>query len=265
MWQEDRRRRIRSMLATFGTLSVDRATAELGVSRETIRRDLLDMELGGELRRVRGGAVGLEPAREAPYSVRATVRLREKRMIAREAAAMIRPGQMLFLDAGSTTAILAEHLAQLHGILVVTNSIDVASRIATPDSLRKRGNQVVLLGGAFGAQPPATFGTATLRDIARYRADVALLSPFGLDAEAGATSYDPNEAEIARAMFRHARQRILMADHTKLGLVSRVSYCRTAEADLILVDDRAGSLAALDAVRAANPNVRQAERRRATG
>jgi DeoR family transcriptional regulator, fructose operon transcriptional repressor len=262
MWQQDRRQRIRSMLATFGTLSVDRATAELGVARETIRRDLLEMEGAGELRRVRGGAVGIEPAREAPYAVRATVRLREKRLIAREAAAMVRPGEMLFLDAGSTTAILAEQLAQLHGILVVTNSVDVASRLATPDSRRRRGNQVVLLGGTFGAQPPATFGTATLREIARYRADMAFLSPFGLDAEAGATSYDPDEAEIARAMFRHARRRVLLADHSKLGQVSRVAYCRAAEADAIVVDDRAEP-AALAALRAVNPGLCEARRRAA--
>jgi DeoR family transcriptional regulator, fructose operon transcriptional repressor len=262
MWQEDRRQRLRSMLAAAGALSVDQATSELGVSRETIRRDLLDMETSGELRRVRGGAIGLEVAQEAPYAVRATVRLREKRLIAREAAALVRPGQMLFLDAGSTTATLAEQLAQLHDIFVVTNSIEVARHIATPDSLRKRGNQVVLLGGDFSAQPPATFGTATLREIARYRADAALLSPFGLDAEAGATSYDPKEAEIARAMFHHARHRVLLADHTKLGQVSRVSYCLTAEADLIIVSSSRGSDAQVDAIQAANPQTRIAGKRR---
>ncbi|WP_209427963.1 DeoR/GlpR family DNA-binding transcription regulator [Pararhodobacter sp. SW119] len=249
MWQEDRRQRLRSMLATFGTVSVDHATRELDVSRETIRRDLLDMELAGELRRVRGGAVGLEAAREAPYAVRTMANLREKRRIAACAARLIRPGQMLFLDAGSTTTILAERLALLSGITVVTNSIDVASRIALPDSLRKRGNQVVLLGGSFAPQPPATFGAATLREIGLYHADIALLSPFGLDAEAGATSYDRDEAEIARAMFHNARQRVLLADHTKLGRVSRCVYCFLAEADEVIIDAKAEPLSVLEPIR----------------
>lgn len=265
MWQQDRRQRLRSMLASAGSVSVDEATSELGVSRETIRRDLLEMEQAGELRRVRGGAVARAGTREAPYAERAAVRLREKRMIARAAAALVRPGQMVFLDAGSTTAILARQLAQLHGIMVITNSIEVANCMVSAENQRRRGNEVVLLGGAFALQPPATFGMATLREIGRYRADLALLSPFGLDAVAGASSYDPNEAEIARAMFRHARQRVLLADHSKLGHVSRVSYWPIAETDLIIVDDRARGSSAFEAIAAVHPNLQLAGADRASG
>lgn len=255
MWQQERRQRLRSMLARTGNVSVDEATIELGVSRETIRRDLLEMEAEGALRRVRGGAVAPDSTREPPYAERATVRMREKRQIARAAAALVQPGQMVFLDAGSTTTILAGQLAQLHGIMVITNSIEVANCLASAESQRHRGNEVVLLGGAFGLQPPATFGMATLREISRYRADIALLSPFGLDAAAGATSYDPNEAEIARTMFHHARQRVLLADHSKLGQVSRASYWPTAEADLIIVDDRAQGTSAFEAIHSENSNL----------
>ncbi|MFD1378083.1 DeoR family transcriptional regulator [Fodinicurvata halophila] len=66
MWQEERRQRIRSLLSTFGHVSVDQATSEFGVSRETIRRDLLEMEARGELKRMHGGAIALEEDREAP-------------------------------------------------------------------------------------------------------------------------------------------------------------------------------------------------------
>ncbi|MHC2331970.1 DeoR family transcriptional regulator [Bradyrhizobium sp. USDA 4454] len=90
MWQEERRRHIQSMLTTFGTPSVDRLTEDFGVSRETIRRDLMEMEESGELRRVCGGVVPVaEDNGGAPYQVRTAVRTRKKRVIAKAAAGMV--------------------------------------------------------------------------------------------------------------------------------------------------------------------------------
>ncbi|WP_407175463.1 DeoR family transcriptional regulator [Bradyrhizobium sp. STM 3562] len=114
------------MLATFGTLSVDRLTEDFGVSRETMRRDLMEMEESGELRRVRGGVVPVAEDEEAPYQERTAVRTREKRAIAKAAAAMVEAGQTIFLDAGSTTTTLAQRLAQMEGLTVVTNSLNAA-------------------------------------------------------------------------------------------------------------------------------------------
>lgn len=260
MWQPDRRQRIRGLLGTFGRVSVDRVTEELGVSRETIRRDLMEMEEAGELRRVRGGAVPADQAPEAPYAERATVRLREKRAIAAAAAVLVQPGQVLFLDAGSTTAILAEALARLSGLTVVTNSVDVAACLAAPDSVQDRRNRAVLVGGRFSPAPPATFGAAAVNEINRYTADMALVSPYGLDAQAGATSYDPDEAEIARAMLARARQRVLLADHSKLGVVSRVGFGALDGFDRIVTDARAEASPALARIRAVNPAVTIAAR-----
>ncbi|WP_430648787.1 DeoR family transcriptional regulator [Bradyrhizobium pachyrhizi] len=86
---------MRSMLATFGTLSVDRLTEDFGVSLETIRRDLMETKESGELRRVRGGVVPVAKDKEAPCQLRTAVRSREKRAIARAAAAMVEAGQTI--------------------------------------------------------------------------------------------------------------------------------------------------------------------------
>lgn len=236
MWQEERRQRLRALLATFGSVSIDRATDEFGVSRETIRRDLLEMEQDGELKRVRGGAIPQAELCEPPYAERQAVRIREKRQIAACAASLVESGQTLMLDAGSTTAILSERLSQLSGLTIITNSVDVASRLGTTDSVQDRRNKVVLIGGRFSAQPPATFGASAINEIMRYFADIAFLSPFGLDVRAGATSYDPDEAEIARAMVACSKKTILLADYSKLGVVSRVSYCTVEALDTIILD-----------------------------
>lgn len=255
MWHEERRQRIRSLLTTFGRVSVDRVTEEFGVSRETIRRDLLDMEADGELRRVRGGAVMAEERREAPYSVRSSVRVKEKRVIAGAAARLVHSGQTLFLDAGSTTAILAERLAGLSGLTVITNSVDVATHLSEGARAEGRANRTVLIGGDFNAEPPATFGGVAVNELSRYQADLALLSPFGLDLHKGATSFDPREAEIARAMVASARNTVILADHSKIGGVSRVSYCSLGDITHLVVDARAARVSHFDAIRAHVPDV----------
>ncbi|MDI6029229.1 DeoR/GlpR family DNA-binding transcription regulator [Corticibacterium sp. UT-5YL-CI-8] len=255
MWHEERQRRIRSMLATFGRLSIDQVTEDFGVSRETIRRDFMDMEEAGELRRVRGGVVPAADDAEAPYLERAAVRRREKLIIAKAAAALVEAGQTIFLDAGSTTTILAERLAQLNGLTVVTNSFDVAKCMTSSKDMAQRKNRVVFLGGEFADNPSATYGAITINEIARYRADFAIVSPFGLDVSSGATSYNPDEAEIARAMFANARQRIILADHSKLGVASRVSFCASTEPDIIIVDPKSRQSQALAKIEAVSPCV----------
>ncbi len=255
MWRPDRRQRIRALLGTLGRVSIEQVATELEVSRETVRRDFMEMEADGELRRIRGGAVPRSEPAEAPYAERAGVRLREKRAIAGAAAGLVEPGQVLFLDAGSTTATLAKALALLGGLTVVTNSVDVATQIAAPLSAGQRRNRAILLGGRFGTAPPASFGASTVNDIARYAADIAFVSPFGLDAQAGATSYDPDEAEVARAMLAHAGQRVLLVDHSKLGVVSRVSFGPAETFDRIVLDPRAEGSDALARLRAVNPRI----------
>src|SRR5699024_7001976 len=146
MWKEDRLHRIRGMLSTFQQVTTDSIAAELGVSRETVRRDIIQLETAGELRRVHGGAV-LNHA-EPPVAERARTRVGFKRAIARRVARDIRSGQTLFLDAGSTTAIVAEELAKLSGLTIITNSFDVAlhmNEIEGEGEVR-RSNRTIFLG-----------------------------------------------------------------------------------------------------------------------
>ncbi len=248
MWQEDRHQRIRALLATFGRVSAEHIAAELAVSRETVRRDLLDLELSGVLKRVRGGAVSAEAAPEPPIAIRAKARVREKRAIVRAAALRVAPGQTIFLDAGSTTSLLAEALAGHSGLSVITNSFDIALKLGSDES-RARGNDALLLGGHILAGMSATCGAATIAEIHRFHADLALLSPVGFDARYGATSFDQSEADIARAMAENARRVVIMADHTKIGAASRIAYCAADRVDILITDEAAAAVPALAEVR----------------
>ncbi|WP_140846558.1 DeoR/GlpR family DNA-binding transcription regulator [Paracoccus sp. FO-3] len=239
MWQEERHQKIRAMLASFGQVSIDRIVESFGVSRQTVRRDLIEMEQSGILRRVRGGAVPVE-TEDMEFSVRITQRLQEKRAICVAALQLLKSHQTIFMDAGSTTTIMAEVLAGPTGLTdltVITNSLEVAMRLAqnTPEN----GVRVQLLRGPVRRDPLETWGGATVADIYSYHADIALLSPLGVDAALGATYHHLYGAEIAEAMARQSTKTAILADHAKIGVTSRKCVCPTAEIDCLVVDAKA--------------------------
>ena len=255
MLQQARIHRIRTLLGTQGAVSTDRLVQELGVSRETVRRDLQALEAEGALRRVHGGGVGVEEAgREAPLAVRQATRAREKKAIARAAARLLRPGQTLLVDAGTTTALLAQEMAGLSGLTIVTNGLEVARHL-TRDEKSRRANEVILLGGQLLTEVPATCGAQTVAEIQRYRADVALLSPVGICAEHGASSFERPEAEVARAMVAAARRCIVLADHSKIGQRSRIAYAPIGSVHTLVTDARARQRAGMAALMASSCEV----------
>jgi DeoR family fructose operon transcriptional repressor len=242
MLQEERFVRIRNLLATFTQVSTERVARDLSVSRETARRDLVDLETLGALRRVHGGAVAIGPQPEAPLSVRLRSHLTEKRRIVKAALQLLSPGQTLFLDAGTTTSILAEELATLSGLTVVTNSLLIALKLSAMNTTRASGHDIILLGGHVSADTQAVYGDITVGEIHRYKADVAMLSPVGLNVKQGATSFEHHECAVARAMSTQAQRVIILADHSKIDQSSRVSYIAIADIDTIVTDSRARDL-----------------------
>jgi len=249
MLQEERLLLIRNLLATFSRVSVDRIVHELDVSRETVRRDLVQLEDLGELRRVHGGAVAVGAAPEPPLAVRLAARQKEKRAIAKAAMALMQPGQTVFLDSGSTNAIFAEELATLCGMIVITNSLTIALKLSHAGEGRDTRNQTLLLGGEIDAKTQATFGPQAIAEIHRFRADLALLSPVGLHPKHGAMSFEHHEAAIARAMVEQAEHVVILADHSKIGQSSRVSYAAPDKIDTLVTDAKASALPALAALR----------------
>ena len=214
----------------------------LNVSRETVRRDLVDLEETGQVNRVHGGAVLPEPRSEQPFRKRMSAQLRAKSEIARKAVRLIEPGQTILVDAGTTTAIFARELAKLSGVSVITNSLDVAT------TLQGAGRDVLLLGGRMAADVPATVGELTLSEIRRFRADLCFSAPVAVHPIKGAFFYELQEAEIAIAMAAQSQRSVLLADHSKLGETSRVRSWEPGEID-VLVTNGAAAEEELDAFR----------------
>ncbi len=253
MLQEDRFARIQSLLSSLDRVRTEQLIQDLQVSRETIRLDLLALESLGLVRRVHGG-VARVAQEEPPFVQRQTQRVSEKRAIAKAAVKRLQPGQLVFVDAGTTTAILAEEMCLMSHLTVVTNSITVALKLSSAQSGQagKAGAndlRVILLGGDINPEVPCTYGEVTLNEIRKYRADMALLSPVGISASDGVTFFNAHEASLATAMIEQSAALTVLADHSKIGTAGRYSVAAAAQTDAVLTNVNAGNEGALDALR----------------
>lgn len=230
MWSEARHQRIQLLLQRYDRVSTTQVMTALEVSRETVRRDFLELEALGVLKRVHGGAVHVGD--EPPIDKRSSLRVSAKQAIAKAAAQRIDSPLTLFMDAGSTTTLLARELSLLSGLTIITNSLDAAESFRQQTAARS--NQIIILGGELNDHLAATTGSSTIAQIQRFHADIALLSPVGIDARYGASSFHHDEATIARAMSECAHQTWILADYSKIGTHSRETYCPVQEISLLI-------------------------------
>ena len=148
MLRETRLHRILALIAANGHISTERLIKELGISRETARRDIIELENQGAARRVHGGLVALDSSTSEPSLKERRTRLeREKRAIARATVLHLQQGQTVFMDAGTTTTALAEELCTMPGLTIVTNSLRAAIILSEREEDKKGDSTVVLVGG----------------------------------------------------------------------------------------------------------------------
>jgi DeoR/GlpR family transcriptional regulator of sugar metabolism len=238
MWSHERQARILTLLSQHSKVSTNQLAVDFKVSRETARRDLLEMEAAGLLLRVHGGAVPaasvIEP--EPTFATRLVQSATHKQAIARYALDLIPIGATLFIDAGTTTSAFATQLAARGQVRVITNSLEIATTLA-----RGHDCETLLLGGRPHADVPATYGELTLTEINRFWADFAVISPVALNTLRGATNYELHEAEVARAMIQHAKSCMIMCHSTKIDTESRVSICKLDDIHHLVTDDQGGT------------------------
>jgi DeoR family transcriptional regulator, glycerol-3-phosphate regulon repressor len=231
--------RILEILGREGTVTIAELAGRLDVSAETVRRDVRPLADRGTLVRMHG-AVGLaSSAGEAPFQRRMRENAQAKQRIARTAASLVRNGESLALDTGTTTSFLARALTRHERLEVVTNSTDIARTLAG-----RGGNRVHLLGGRYGADSGAVLGFQTVEAMQRFRVDHAVISAGGISAE-GVMDYDPDEAAFARAILAAGRRRMVVCDSGKFNRRALVRVCPLGEIDALVTEAApAGELAA---------------------
>ncbi len=229
---QKRRDEISVMVAARGEVSVEEIAARFGTSHETIRRDLTVLQDRGALLKVHGGAKRVPHAVEGSFGERMEENREAKHVIADKLAAWLAPNQLIFMDTGSTTLIAAKALANVPGLQVVTNSLKIANALASASG----GPEVFLLGGRLEQDNCETVGPVTIEEIGRYNAQSAIITIGALCAELGASDYNIDECQVARAMIARARQAVILSDQSKFNNRAAFQVCPLSEIDVMISD-----------------------------
>lgn len=232
MYAEERQQLIVERARADGRVDVAELASEFGVTTETIRRDMTALERHGLLRRVHGGAIPVERlAFEPGLADRDAVMTAEKERIAKAALAELPVEGAVLLDAGTTTARLAEVWPADRELTVVTNAVPIAATLAT----RPR-TTVLVVGGKVRGRTMASVEDWALRSLADTFVDVAFIGVNGISAERGLTTPDTSEAAVKRAMIAAARRVVVLADHSKVGNNCLARFGMLADVDLVITD-----------------------------
>jgi DeoR/GlpR family transcriptional regulator of sugar metabolism len=202
------------LLKQEGRIVARTVAARLEVSEDTIRRDLRELAGEGLLQRVHGGALPASPAM-ADFAARQHIAVDDKSAIGRAAAQLIQPGQVVFIDGGTTSAQLVRHLAPDLRATVVTHSPSVAVDLSTHPSI-----DVIMLGGRLFKHSVVGVGSATVEAIRQVRADLYFMGVCSVHPEAGLSTGDYEEAGVKRALSAAAAETIVLASPEKLATAS---------------------------------------------
>jgi DeoR family fructose operon transcriptional repressor len=232
MYAEERQRWIVERARAGGRVEVAALATELGVTTETVRRDLTALERHALLRRVHGGAIpierlGFEPA----LAARDSVLTAEKERIARMALAELPDEGSILLDAGTTTARLADALPADRELVVLTNSLPIAMSLSVRPNIT-----VLMVGGRVRGRTQAAVDAWALHALADSYVDVAFIGANGISPERGLTTPDTTESAVKRAMIGAARRSVVLADHTKVGQDHLSRFAALDEIDTLITD-----------------------------
>jgi DeoR family transcriptional regulator, galactitol utilization operon repressor len=224
----ERERLILDRLSSDGSVSVGVLARDLGLSEVTIRGDFRILEEKGWISRKWGGAA---PALHRDILERQKVFQEQKNSIAKAAAELVRDGDIIMIEAGTTTALIARYLSGKRDIHIVTNSTLVFSYARMFPNL-----QITMTGGEFRRATESMVGPITLETLSRLNVRLAFVGTDGFTVERGMTTHLMEGAEIVRVMKAHAETTVLTADSSKFGRIGFSYVLPLSAMDLILTD-----------------------------
>lgn len=229
-------------LLRAGEVSVESLADKLNVSTATIRRDLTALERQGLLRRNHGGASPVEPALYEPFrnvssfSEQEQQRTAEKRRIGLAAAELIQDGDTIALGAGTTTTQIARSIRHRRRLTVLTNAVNIAMELSHRDDIK-----VFVTGGHLSGAWFALVGATAQQNAGGMFVDTAFIGVDGIHAEHGLTTNYPDQAAIHRTFLQQARQRIIVADHRKIGVAATALICGLQDITAFITDRKAST------------------------
>jgi DeoR/GlpR family transcriptional regulator of sugar metabolism len=235
-------------LASEGQIVAKAVSRELGLSEDTIRRDLRELALEGKLQRVHGGALPASAA-VGDMGMRQQIAPSDKLALGRAGAMLVKSGQLVILDGGTTALQVARHLPDNLQATIVTHSPTVALELA-----RHTGLEIIMLGGRLFRHSMVNVGATVIEAASRLSADLYFMGVTAVHAQAGLSTGDYEEAAVKRAFHERAAETIVLASTEKLGAASMFAIAPLSEIATLVVPPQT-SAKTLKAYRAAGPKV----------
>lgn len=227
MLTEERYNFILEKLDLYGVIKSQELMLEMNCSESTIRRDLASLEEQGKLVRVHGGAKRVYTIeQEQTLSEKSIKNVQNKKDIAELAASLVEAGDVIFLDAGSTTSFMVPFLKGKN-IRIVTNAVQHALLLA------EQNNDVLLIGGKLKNTTQAIVGATSSEQLSCYRFTKSFLGMNGIDRDYGFTTPDPEEATVKQQAFANSSKVYILADESKFNKVTFVKVCNIEDAVII--------------------------------
>jgi DeoR family transcriptional regulator, aga operon transcriptional repressor len=248
---EERRRRICELLRAEGRVTVETLAARFGTSQVTVRADLSALEAAGALMRTHGGALNVQDS-DQPLGVKRLRHHAEKLRIAQAAADLIRDGETLILDSGTTTAEIARRIRRLElkSINVITNALNIAALLIDVPGVR-----LIMPGGVLRRESNSLSGHMAEAALAGLQADRLYLGADGLDPAVGVMTPHLGEAQLNARMIEICREVVVVADSSKL-LRRNISLIARIEQIDLLITDHAAPAEAIEELRQRGVEVR---------
>lgn len=238
------------MAAEFGRVEVAELATRFGVTSETIRRDLSELQEQRLVRRVHGGAINPDTSGFEPLlSVRDEQNIAEKRRIAHRAIEELPGTGTIIIDSGSTLTRFAEVIPKKQNLRIVTNSVQ--TMLALSDG---QWAEIVVLGGSLRMNTLAMVDNETVAQVKRFVVDTVFISCDGFSVDQGLTTPYREEAALKRAMVRAARRVVVLADHTKTGQDHFARFADWSDIDLLITNTEADATI-LAAIRSQGPEI----------
>ncbi len=224
---------LREIRLAGGSCRIGFLARQLGVSDETVRRNIKSLQANGLVKKVHGGVslAGLVSVVEPPFQRRLDKNTEAKKALAARVADIIENGDSLFLDIGSTTAYVAQALQDHQELYIVTNSISIAHLLTA-----RNNNRVFLAGGELRAHDGGAFGQDALNFIKRFNVQYAVMSVGAINARSGFMLHDIQEADISCEALKHAQMGIVVADSSKFGIRAPITMRKPRDIDLLITD-----------------------------
>lgn len=227
----ERIKNIEQYLIEHESASLDKLCKLFNVSKNTIRRDISELESRGVIKKVYGGVTLDYKEETVPFQQRQIQHTSEKAKIGSLASELINDGDIIFIDSGSTTIHLLPNIKNKENITIITNSLNVIVEAAPYSNLN-----VISTGGILQRKTNSFAGITTVNFLKDLNIDKAFMATTGLSIEKGVTNTNYLEAEIKKSVVRISDKIIVMADHTKIGSSAFMTYCNLHEIDCYITN-----------------------------